>query len=124
MIRDTVATFCSLAGIDEEERCRVVLAVDEACTNIIRHSYEGAMDKPIICEGMLENEKLMFKLRDYGKKVDPTEIHPRDLSEVRPGGLGVHFIHEVMDKVVFEDCGEDGTCLILEKRLSNSGAQN
>lgn len=124
MVRDTVANFCALAGMDEEQRCRVVLAVDEACTNIIRHSYEGAMDKPIICEGKMEDEKLKFKLRDFGKKVDPSEIQSRNLSEIRPGGLGVHFIHEVMDSVVFEDCGKDGTCLILEKRLSNSGAQN
>ncbi len=123
MVRDTVAKFCALAGMDENERCQVVLAVDEACTNIIRHSYDGATDKPIICEGKLENESIVIILRDYGKKVDHAKIRSRELSDVRPGGLGVHFIREVMDSVEFEDCGEKGTCLFLRKEVPQSGAQ-
>ena len=123
IIRSSVESICSMAVMDENDSCKVVLAVDEACSNIIRHSYDGATDKPIICEGRLESGTLFFTLRDFGKKVDPSEIRPRELSEVRPGGLGVHFIREVMDSVVFEDCGEEGTCLFLEKRIS-SGAQD
>ena len=123
MVRDTVANFCAMAGMGESERCQVVLAVDEACTNIIRHSYDGATDKPIICEGKAEDDAIVITLRDYGKKVDLTKIHSRDLSEVRPGGLGVHFIREVMDSVKFEDCGEEGTCLSLRKEVPKSGAQ-
>jgi len=117
VVRASVEILCAKAGMDEKEACQVVLAVDEACTNIIRHSYEGASDKPIRCEGQLEGDSLSFRLRDFGKKVDPSEIRPRDLSDVRPGGLGVHFMREVMDSVVFEDCGEDGTCLTLSKRV-------
>lgn len=123
IVRDAVANFCQTAGMDENEKCQVVLAVDEACTNIIRHSYEGATDKPILCEGRLEGNSIVFVLRDYGKKVDLAKIRARDLSDVRPGGLGVHFIREVMDSVEFEDCGEEGTCLFLRKEISNSGAR-
>lgn len=124
LVRDAVANFCALAGLDEDEGGRVVLAVDEACTNIIRHSYEGACDQPIICEGWMEDGEIIITLRDYGKKVDPARIRPRDLSDVRPGGLGVHFIKEVMDSVEFEDCGEEGTCLCLKKQVSKSGAED
>lgn len=122
MVRDTVVSFCGLAGLDENEACQVALAVDEACTNIIRHSYEGATDRPIICEGKIENDAILITLRDYGKKVNPSDIRPRELSEVRPGGLGVHFIREVMDSVDYEDLGEEGTCLTLRKQFSKSGA--
>lgn len=95
----------------------IVLAVDEACANIIRHSYEGAVDKPILCEGQLEDGTISFILRDFGKKVDPSCIQSRDLGDVRPGGLGVHFMRKVMDTVEFEDCGAGGTCLTMRKRL-------
>ena len=124
MVRDAVANFCSLAGMGESEKCQVVLAVDEACSNIIRHSYDGATDKPIVCEGEIVDNTIHITLRDYGKKVDPVKIRPRDLSNVRPGGLGVHFIREVMDSVVYEDQGEEGTCLFLKKDVSKSGARN
>ncbi len=123
MVRDTVASFCALAGMGESEKCQVVLAVDEACSNIIRHSYEGAVDKPIICEGKVEDGAVVIILRDYGKKIDLSKIGPRNLSDVGPGGLGVHFMREVMDSVEFEDCGEEGTRLLLRKEFSQSGAR-
>ncbi|MDA1001127.1 MAG: ATP-binding protein [bacterium] len=121
LMRATVESFCAAAGMDEKAGCRVVLAVDEACTNIIRHSYEGPCEKPIVCEGRIENGDIVIVLRDFGKKVDPARIQPRDLSDVRPGGLGVHFIREVMDDVTFEDCGEEGTRLHMKKHLSAKG---
>ena len=92
IVRSSVESLCEMAGMNEDDSCKVVLAVDEACTNIIRHSYEGKNDKPIICEGKIENGILHIMLRDYGKKVDLSKIHPRNLADVRPGGLGVHFI--------------------------------
>lgn len=122
IVRSSVESLCSMAGLSENESSKVVLAVDEACTNIIRHSYDGASDRPIICEGELEDRKLLFVLQDFGKKVDPSKIRSRELADVRPGGLGVHFIQEVMDKMEFEDCGEEGTRLFLEKKISKSGA--
>jgi len=118
MVRTAVDTLCAVAGMDENGRCMIVLAVDEACANIIRHSYDGAPDKRIICEGRLEEDALSFVLRDFGKKVELSRIQPRELDEVRPGGLGVHFMRKVMDSVEFEDCGADGTCLTMRKRIS------
>ncbi|MFQ5693691.1 MAG: ATP-binding protein [Nitrospinota bacterium] len=117
MVRKAVETICAMGGLDEEERCKVVLAVDEACTNIIRHSYDGATDQPIICTGEIDDGVINIALRDFGKKVDPSRIKPRELDDVRPGGLGVHIIREVMDTVDFRDCGEKGTLLRLQKRL-------
>ena len=122
IVRSSVESLCSMAGLNENESCKVVLAIDEACTNIIRHSYDGAYDKPIICQGEVENQKLLFVLQDYGKKVDPSKVRSRELTDVRPGGLGVHFIQEVMDRMEFEDCGEEGTRLYLEKKIPKSGA--
>ncbi|MEE9240581.1 MAG: ATP-binding protein [bacterium] len=123
IVRSSVESLCGMAGMDEMACSKIVLAVDEACSNIIRHSYEGATDKPIICEGKIEEDTLFITLQDFGKKVDHSKIQPRELADVRPGGLGMHFIREVMDTVKFEDCGEEGTRLILEKRVSNTGAK-
>ena len=101
-------------GLREEDIEGIVLAVVEALTNVIRHSYGGPCDKPIVLklsridcheEGKAAIEIL---IRDFGEKVDPKSIKGRDLEEVKPGGVGVHIMKTVMDEVEYtpnEDCG-------------------
>lgn len=78
-------------------RDRLVLAVDEACTNIIRHAYRDTADGTIILHLAREHDMLVFDLRDCAPTVDPACLHLRDLSECKPGGLGLPFIDALMD---------------------------
>ncbi|MBN8885963.1 MAG: SpoIIE family protein phosphatase [Rudaea sp.] len=120
------------AALDAEEvspelRDRLVLVVDEACTNIIRHAYchesgEVAPDcecGSIALRATREHDMLSFELRDEAPAVDPARIKPRDLSECRPGGLGVAFIDATMDVWRVEAlAGGRGNRLIMQKRLA------
>ena len=110
VVRDFLAGFA-----DEESVEQIVLAVDEACTNIIRHALAGD-PKPVrlCCE--LAGDRLTIVLRDFGTPCDPGRIKARDLDEIRPGGLGVHIIQRVFDHVEYEPLA-DGTRLTLEKTL-------
>ncbi|MDZ7289812.1 MAG: ATP-binding protein [candidate division KSB1 bacterium] len=117
IVRAGIAHLCELAGFSEEQRHRVTLAVDEACTNIIKHAYNGATDKPILITARLIENGIEVVLRDYGKKTDPESIKSRDLDDIRPGGLGVHLIHSAMDSVVYDNTLPDGNQLILKKYL-------
>ncbi|MCG8512396.1 MAG: SpoIIE family protein phosphatase, partial [Rhodospirillales bacterium] len=78
-----------------------ILAIDEACQNIIRHAYKGDPEGEITLEIRRDGEELFVLLRDFAETVDPEKITPRDLSELRPGGLGTHLIQEIMDRVEF-----------------------
>jgi sigma-B regulation protein RsbU (phosphoserine phosphatase) len=100
-IRDLIRNRAAAAGFTEMPMGDLVLAVDEACQNIIRHGYGGAPGGEIIVTIGREGERLAVLLRDFAKTVDPAKIKPRDLNDIRPGGLGVHFIREVMDEVAF-----------------------
>jgi sigma-B regulation protein RsbU (phosphoserine phosphatase) len=42
-----------------------------------------------------------MKLRDFAPSVEVEKIKPRDIDDIRPGGLGTHFIGEVMDETAF-----------------------
>jgi hypothetical protein len=55
--------------------------------------------------------------------VDPTTIKSRDLDEIRPGGLGVHIITEVMDEVRWEKRtdGPIGMRLTMMKKRVSTG---
>ncbi len=112
--RAAVRKAAEVFGLDEDKGESVALAVAEALTNVIRHSYGGACDKPIVVRlnkidcGGEERAAMEVVIRDFGRVVDPQSIKGRDLSEVRPGGVGVHIIHSVMDDVEFcagDDCG-------------------
>jgi anti-sigma regulatory factor (Ser/Thr protein kinase) len=60
-------------------------------------------------------DRLTVRLRDFGKKADARKIAPRDLKDIRPGGLGTHFIRTVFDTMCYDTSVLQGTELILEK---------
>jgi anti-sigma regulatory factor (Ser/Thr protein kinase) len=108
-VRGAVAQLAEKLGFHESECRAVVLGVDEALTNIIRHAYGGAAEQPIevIFRRIQEpwrganREALEIILVDQGKKVDRAKLAGRALEDVKPGGLGLHFIRETMDAVEF-----------------------
>ena len=126
-MRSALEKFCQHLGFDEEATHRVVLSVDEALTNVIRHAYDGDAEQPIEIDltplGDSGSEGLSVRLRDYGKTVDPSKIRSRDLSDVRPGGLGVYIMNTCMDRVQYRPAKGSGTELILVKYLPSRKPQ-
>jgi len=100
-----VAEAAAEAGLDEIESSRCQLAVDEACTNIIEHGYDGE-DKgqiEITCDA--RPGELMIAIQDWAARFDPTSVpDPRldsTIEEMAIGGLGLYFMRQVMDAVEF-----------------------
>jgi phosphoserine phosphatase RsbU/P len=119
LIRTSVAETAKLCGCVDAVGRDIVIAVDEACQNIIRHAYGGSPDGEIALEIQRHGDELVFLLRDFAKTIDVAAVKPRDLDDVRPGGLGTHFIREVMDEVTFLPPPSDGGNLLkMVKRLS------
>lgn len=118
LIRKVVGIAAGQAGCGEKEAGDVVLAVDEACQNIIRHASGGCYDGEIGLEISAAGGELVISLTDCAAPVDVDKIKPRDLDDVRPGGLGTHIIQEVMDQVSFlTPPAGVGNLLQLKKRI-------
>jgi len=96
-VREAVRRCLGDCGCSEKTTGDVVLAIDEACQNIIRHAYDGHPDDAIVIEIDRVGDDLVFSLTDFAPTVAPASIKPRDLDDIRPGGLGTHFIRHVMD---------------------------
>jgi len=88
------------------EDCRgLTRAVDEALANIIRHAYDDRPGQPIelLCRrlqdrtGDKRRSGLEIVLVDHGTPADRTKLRGRSLDNVRPGGLGLHFIQDGVD---------------------------
>jgi len=109
-------------GIEPALRDRLVLAVDEACANIIRHAYGEAATGGIGLRVSRADDVLSFELIDDAPCVDPKLIKPKPLGECRPGGLGIALIDTVMDTWHIEPgTGQSGNRLVLRKRIEEKG---
>lgn len=115
-LRTVVRESLDLVGLEGETAADVVLAVQEGCTNVIRHCYQGRPNGRIDLVLSFSEEALEIRIDDYGKFVDPARIKGRDLDDVRPGGLGVHLMRKVMDSVEYTANAWGGTTLTMVKR--------
>jgi len=95
--RHAVRTVCVAAGMSGDLQDELILAVDEACQNILRHGYGGAGE--VVLEILLDGRRVAVQLIDFAPHVDMMALPLRDPDELRPGGLGLHFIRSVMDEV-------------------------
>ena len=81
----------------------LVLALAEAAQNIVKHAYKGKETEDNMRVLInYNNKKLTIELFDMGAPVIPENIKPRDLNDVRAGGLGTFFIGQIMDEVIFK----------------------
>lgn len=115
IIRSGISHISKICGFSNEESNAVTIAVDEAASNIIKHTYNGAKNELIVVNFRILEDRLEVVLRDFGEKVDPETIKSRDLNEIRPGGLGVHLIKSTMDVVNYDNSFEVGNQLTMVK---------
>ena len=116
VIRSAVYPVVLDAGFTKKEARKIILALDEACSNVIRYAYEGDPSQRLQLDVALAPDLLRIIVRDWGRKPDVAKIAPRKLDDIRPGGLGTHFMAQVFDSVTYDTSGEQGTVLTLVKK--------
>jgi anti-sigma regulatory factor (Ser/Thr protein kinase) len=116
LMRDFVRKFLERHPFSEKQRTLMVLGIDEACTNVIRHAYDLRDDRPIALSVESLSTCVRMRLRDYGDQTPANKMRGRNHEEVRPGGLGLHLIRNAFDKVDYI-LKPRGTELVLTKNL-------
>jgi serine/threonine-protein kinase RsbW len=122
-ISDFVIKEARQAGLDESEVYAVQLAVDEACSNIIEHSYGAEGVGEIQCTAESTKKGLKIVLRDRGQPFNPEKVPEPNinvpLQQLKPGGLGIFLMRKMMDEVHFEFTPDEGNVLTMVKRRSH-----
>ncbi len=140
-VREMVGSVCKRLGFTDMQCSQIALAIDEALCNVMRHGYKRASDRPIWvslwaldaggvtlpppapagAEGSKDPDAVRIVIEDLAEQVDPACIKSRDLDDIRPGGLGVHIIKEVMDEALYErrEGGVGMRLTMVKKRSSN-----
>lgn len=124
LIRAVVREAALGRGAGAEWANDLVLAVDEACQNVIRHGYrDGAAPGDLVIDVAGDGAGLCVRVTDFAPPVDPAKIRGRDLADVRPGGLGVHLMRTLTDECAWEAPPPGaGNVLRLRKRLPGGAA--
>ncbi len=103
-----VAGIARRFRFNEEDVAKIELAVDEACTNIMKHAYKFNPARSIKILVTLENsqsekQRLVVNIRDTGMSFNPKEYHGPDMNEYfkkyRVGGLRIMIMKKLMDEV-------------------------
>ena len=122
-VRSLVRGWLDSWDVDEKIADEAVLAIDEACTNAIRHAYEGRCDGSVELTLHAAEEHLEFQVSDTGVSC-PSEcterrpLHPPDVDDLQPGGLGIQLIHKVFDEVDFCPGVSGGNCVTMKLKRS------
>jgi len=104
-VREFVSTAARSFGFGDEEVSKIALAVDEACTNVIKHAYRFDPNQRITVTVSGKGTSFEVAVRDEGIQFDPEFVPTPDMKEYlthfRRGGLGVYLMKSLMDKVEY-----------------------
>jgi sigma-B regulation protein RsbU (phosphoserine phosphatase) len=116
-VRAAVQSALQSLGCGAKCTTDVVMAVNEACMNIIQHAY-GDGGGVIELEIGRRADEIEVTLKDFAPPVDVHRIKPRRLEDLRPGGLGTFFIRQSMDDCTYGTLrGDCGNFLRMRKRI-------
>ena len=106
IIRSFVSRVAEKVGFGDDDVSKIELAIDEACTNVIKHAYHKNPHKPIDIIIKIDYQKLTLIVTDRGEGFDPKLVTMPDMqeyiAELRVGGLGIYLMRTLMDEVDYD----------------------
>jgi anti-sigma regulatory factor (Ser/Thr protein kinase) len=119
-IASFIAAAGQAAGLDEVAVCRCQLAVDEACTNIIEHGYEGEDRGQIELVCTPGEGELTITITDQAQRFSLEAVREptlnASLEDMQIGGLGLYFMRQVMDTVEHSYEGGANRLVLVKRR--------
>lgn len=114
-VRKEFEDFTEKAGFNADDRGQIILVVNEALANVMRHAYDGAIDRPIDLTAEDTGRALKIRIRDWGNGRAPQPKRQHD-PEI-PGGLGLVCLKQFMSEVSFHP-EVDGMTLTMVRNKS------
>ncbi|OGV58598.1 MAG: hypothetical protein A2X45_01705 [Lentisphaerae bacterium GWF2_50_93] len=125
---EEMSTLSDLAlqkfNIPENSRQELLMALDEAITNIILHGYSGKEGSVKIIIGR-EIDRVAVELVDSGVKFDPTMQPEPDLNvpidERKAGGMGVPLMRKFTDEMRYYHRDGANHFILIKKTGGENG---
>ena len=124
-IRDFVERLCRETARDDLSSglwlSRLLLAVNEAASNIMRHAYDDAPDREIVVEAERFADRIVLRLLHQGREFDAGRVPPPSFDGSRTGGFGCYLIEQFTDGVSYTRDLLGTNCVELLKRFPGPG---
>lgn len=121
-VREFIQSYALQCGLSKDEISKIVLAVDEACTNIIKHAYQFSPEGDIKLKINCLPKKFIVSITDEGNHFNPELIPEPDLKalqkEKKKGGLGLFLIKKLMDEVKYQNLSDNRNQVELIKYIN------
>ncbi|MEM8486055.1 MAG: ATP-binding protein [Bacteroidota bacterium] len=109
-VRRFIETHTVEAGFNTQSVEQFKVAVDEACTNVIKHAYSGEDSHELNIKVIVDSDRFTVCIRDKGVAFRPKEYNEPDIFELakrrQAGGFGVHIMRRLMDHVEYSSQGK------------------
>ena len=116
LARRFVESVCQAGGLDQAATNAIVLAVNEATGNVIRHAHRDQPTTPLHIECRLLADGIEVSITDHGPAFDLNAVPHLDPGEVRLGGRGVFLMRQLMDELSSQPRPQGGNILRMVKR--------
>jgi len=106
LIRNFVSGVAKKVGFDANDTNKIELAIDEACSNVIKHAYKHDEHQDIDIAIKIDYQKIAIIVTDRGDSFRMKDVELPDmknyLAELRVGGLGIYLMKTLMDEVDYK----------------------
>ena len=116
--------LCEEAGCAEEDRTPLLTTLREAVANAVRHGNRLDLARRVGVEYAIGSREIVLRVTDEGEGFDPEAVPDPTAPEnlLRPGGRGIFFMKQLMDRVVIEGRPKGGTLVTMTRRLQPTKA--
>jgi len=122
IVRDFIRKAADETGVNTEVVHKIILAVDEASSNIMRHAYKNNPEGEISYSFIVSGSECTVIITDQGVGFNPAAVRKPDLpvyiKEGKRGGLGMHLMKILMDNVQYESTESGFNKLVLTKKIA------
>ncbi len=119
-IRAEVGLAARSFGFSEIEIQDIQLAVDEACTNVIKHSYKYDPSRTFAVSIRRSGNEFLVEIVDSGISFDQDHYREPDveqrIKERKKGGVGVYLMRKLMDRVDYRSQNGQNYMLMMKRK--------
>ena len=116
-LRDLLGRICEEQDVPRKTARRMVLAIDEALSNIIEHASLKDNSKDIELSLEISDERIVAEIRDRGIPFDPIPFDSPDRRDYPRRGFGLYLIHMIVDRIDYERTDDGKNVLTLTKSI-------
>ncbi len=105
ILRSFISRLASRYKFSKTEVNALIISVDEACSNIIKHGYQNIQPDSITMNVLVKTDRLVVELIDYGISFDPNQVNDPNISHYvqirKKGGLGIFIMKKFLDDIQY-----------------------